>query len=154
MGDYITWIRAQVGHEQIFLNFAVACITNDEGQVLLQKRTVSGHTWGFPGGALEIGESAEQTVIREVQEETGLCVHVDSLIGVYTKYFDVYPNGDQAQTIVFFFQCSVLDGNLSMDRKETFDLTFFDPHDAPRLFNQQHRDMLADYVEQKRGVFR
>jgi mutator protein MutT len=154
MSDYIAWIRDKVGHDQIFLNFAVACITNDEGKILLQKRTASGHAWGFPGGALEIGESAEQTVIREVREETGLSIHVDSLIGVYTKYFDVYPNGDKAQTIVFFFGCSALDGDLSTDREETFDLAFFDPHKAPRLFNQQHRDMLADYIEHKRGVFR
>jgi 8-oxo-dGTP pyrophosphatase MutT (NUDIX family) len=110
--------------------------------------------WGFPGGALEIGESAEEAVIREVQEEAGLSVKVDSLIEVYTKYFDVYSNGDKAQTMLFFFQCSVVGGNLNVDREETFDLAFFDPHNAPEPFNQQHRDMLSDYMSQRRGVFR
>ena len=153
MSDYIVWIREKVGHDQIFLNFAVACITDDEGKILLQKRA-SSDIWGFPGGALEIGESAEEAVKREVEEETGLRVAVDSLIGVYTKYFDIYPNGDEAQTIVFFFQCSTVGGKLHIDREETFDLVFFDPHNAPQLFNQQHRDMLADYTNQRRGVFR
>jgi len=154
MSDYIKWIRNRVGHDQIFLNFAGACITNDEGKILLQKRAASGDVWGFPGGALDLGESAEEAVIREVREETGLSVEVDSLIGVYTKYFGVYSNGDEAQTILFFFRCSVVGGDLNVDREETFDLAFFDPGDAPELFNQQHRDMLADYVAQKRGVFR
>ena len=154
MSDYIKWIRGKVGHDQIFLNFSGACITNNEGKILLQKRAASRDEWGFPGGALEIGESAEEAVIREVQEETGLSVAVDTLIGVYTKYFDVYSNGDKAQTILFLFQCSVTGGSLNVDQEETFDLAFFDPHKAPELFNQQHRDILSDYISQRRGVFR
>ena len=135
MGDYITWLRNQVGHEQVFLNFAGACITNDEGEILLQKRSASEEVWGFPGGALELGESAEEAAIREIREETGLLIKVEALIGVYTKYFDAYPNGDQAQTISFFFQGSIVGGELRIDRQETFDLAFFDPNNAPELFN-------------------
>jgi len=99
-------------------------------------------------------ESAEEAVIREVLEETGLRIQVDSLIGVYTKYFDEYPNGGKAQTIVFFFECSIVGGSLSIEREETFDLAFFDPHDTPELLNPQHRVMLADCMDQRRGVFR
>ena len=91
MSNYIEWIRGQVGHDQIFLNFSGACIRNDEGKILLQKRAASKNMWGFPGGALEMGESAEEAAIRKVREETGLCIHADSLIGVYTKYSDEYP---------------------------------------------------------------
>ncbi len=154
MGNYIEWIRSKVGHDRILLNFSAACIRNTEGKILLQKRSASRDVWGFPGGALEIGESAEEAAVREVREETGLRIQADSLIGVYTKYFDEYPNGDKAQTIVFFFECSIVDGNLSTDREETFDLAFFDPHKTPELFNPQHRDMLADCLDQRRGVFR
>lgn len=154
MSGYIEWIRSKVGHDQVFLNFSAACVADDEGKILLQKRAASEDLWGFPGGALEIGESAEEAAVREVREETGLDIKVDSLIGVYTKYFDAYPGGDKAQTIVFFFECSVVGGSPGIDREETFDLAFFDPHNAPELFNQQHRDMLADYIRQRRGVFR
>ncbi len=55
MNDYIEWIRARVGHDQIFLNFSGACITNDEGKILFQKRTASGNEWGFPGGPRILG---------------------------------------------------------------------------------------------------
>jgi isopentenyldiphosphate isomerase len=45
MSDYIEWIRGKVGHDQIFLNFSGACITNDEGKILLQKRAASSITF-------------------------------------------------------------------------------------------------------------
>ena len=146
MTDYIQCIRSKVGHERILLNFAAACIANDKGEILLQDRAASKDAWGFPGGALELGESADKAVIREVREETGLDVGVEALIGVYTKYFGEYTNWDRAQTIVFFFKCSIVGGSLRVDQNETFDLGFFDPHDAPHLFNEQHRDMLTDYI--------
>ncbi len=65
----------------------------------LQKRQDNGQ-WGFPGGAMELGESAEQTVLREVLEETGYIVQVDDWQGVYTQYDYTYPNGDEAQTML------------------------------------------------------
>ena len=38
MSDYIKWIRSKVGNETIILNFAGVCITNEKGELLLQKK--------------------------------------------------------------------------------------------------------------------
>lgn len=154
MKDYITWIRSKVGHEPIILNFAGACISNSKGEILLQKRSREKEIWGLPGGAVEFGESIEEAVIREVKEETGLNVKVNYLIGVYSKYFAKYQNGDNAQTICYLFKCSVLDGTLTIDYEETFDLQFFGTYDIPELFNQQHKDMINDFMQNRTGVFR
>lgn len=151
--NYIGWIREKVGHDPIFLNFAAAFVLNEHGEILLQKRS-DANAWGLPGGAMELGESAERAMLREVAEETGLLVKVESFLGVYTNYFHCYPNGDQAQTIAIFFVCSIVGGDLQSDHHETLDLRFFALQDAPVLFNQQSRDALADFLGGKRGIYR
>ena len=54
MSDYIKWIRSKVGHDNIIINFSGACIANEKGEVLLQKRSDTENIWGLPGGAVEI----------------------------------------------------------------------------------------------------
>lgn len=154
MSDYIRWIRSKVNHDTIILNFSGACITNENGELLLQKRNSKEDIWGLPGGAVEIGESIEESAIREVKEETGLDIRIDYLVGVYSKYFTEYPNGDKAQSICYKFKASVLGGDLFIDKYETFDLKFFDRNSLPKIFIKQHRDMIDDFFEGKRAIFR
>lgn len=151
--NYIKNIREKVGHECIFLNFSSAIIVNRKGEILIQKRGDK-KLFGFPGGTMELGESAEETVIREVKEETGLDIKVKRLIGVYTKYFDTYPNGDKAQPIVIFFECMKIGGKIKVDNKETLELLFVSPNKVPKLFNKQHNDVLKDYINNKHNVYR
>ncbi|EOP54942.1 MULTISPECIES: NUDIX hydrolase [Bacillus] len=153
MADYIRKLRTKVGHECVILNFSGGCVFNEAGEVLLQKRGDNGG-WGFPGGAMEIGESAEETAIREIREETGYMVQVDEFIGVYTKYFHTYPNGDQVQTIGLFFKCSIIGGSKKIDGEETLDLQFFPLDQMPVLFNEQHKDCLQDILKGKTAVYR
>ena len=57
-------------------------VVNDAGHVLIIRRRDNGH-WEPPGGVLELDESIEDGVRREVEEETGIPVHVERLTGVY-----------------------------------------------------------------------
>ena len=57
-------------------------VVRDDGRVLVIKRDDNGH-WEAPGGILELDESFEAGVRREVLEETGLEVTVERLTGVY-----------------------------------------------------------------------
>lgn len=57
-------------------------VVRDDGRVLVIKRDDNGH-WEAPGGVLELDESFEAGVRREVLEETGLSVTVERLTGVY-----------------------------------------------------------------------
>jgi 8-oxo-dGTP diphosphatase len=54
------------------------------GKILLEKRKSEPGRgkWTIPGGLVELGESAEQTVIREVREEANLEVEQPRLIDV------------------------------------------------------------------------
>ncbi len=151
--DYIKWIRSKVGHETIFLNFVGGVIRDREGRVLLQRRADK-NKWGFPGGAMELGESARETAIREIKEETGLDVEVSKLIGIYTDYYDEYPNGDRAQTIAIFLEFSVIGGQIIESNEETLELRYFALTDFPELVNQQHADAFKDIKNGRYGILR
>jgi 8-oxo-dGTP diphosphatase len=61
----------------------------EDGRALLIRRAsepLRGH-WSIPGGTLELGESLQAGVARELQEETGLEVRVLDLIEVFDRIF-------------------------------------------------------------------
>ncbi len=63
--------------------------------------------WEIPGGKVDFGENPEQTIVREIKEETGVKVKVKRLIPtVYTKYWD-YPWGIQ-HTILLGYECELI----------------------------------------------
>jgi len=69
--------------------------------VLLVKQTYGRLNWELPGGAAEAGEAPDDTVQREVREETGLAVAVLHMTGYY---FDT-----AADFLHFVFRCEVSD---------------------------------------------
>jgi 8-oxo-dGTP pyrophosphatase MutT (NUDIX family) len=70
---YIEELRKLVGNRPVILTGAKVIVFNALGQILLQYRTDT-KMWGLPGGLMELGESLEETALREVQEETGLTI--------------------------------------------------------------------------------
>ena len=100
--------------------------------------------WGFPGGAIEIGETPEQAAIRELKEETGLDAEVQSLLGVYTDSDMRYPNGDQAHSICIVYCLKAIAGSLRCDQDETIDLKYFALDELPDMFCKQHEEIKRD----------
>lgn len=141
--NYIQWIRSKVGHDKVILIFAGGCIFNEKGEVLLQRRGDT-NKWGFPGGAIELGETPQMAAIREAKEETGLDVEVGKLIGIYTDCDMEYSNGDKAQSIVIAYELKVMGGSLLCDKQETLELKYFSLDNMPVLFCKQHEELLND----------
>ena len=75
-----TWAR-DVGYVTPRVGVGAA-IFDEDGRLLLQKRTDSG-LWALPVGFSEVGETPAAGIAREVREETGLIVRPERLIGVY-----------------------------------------------------------------------
>jgi mutator protein MutT len=85
----------------------VAVIFNDQGQVLIDRRPAEssfGGLWEFPGGKLEAGETIEQCIVREVEEEIGIQVRVTEPL--ITLNHD-YP---QVQVTLAVYLCEYLSG--------------------------------------------
>ncbi|MCX6773414.1 MAG: NUDIX hydrolase [Candidatus Micrarchaeota archaeon] len=64
-------------------------------------------SWALPGGKIENNESAEQCLIREAKEETGLSIIPLKLIGVYSN-----PKRDPRRTITCSFLAKISSGKL------------------------------------------
>src|SRR5579862_6341980 len=65
----------------------VGAVILDSGRVLLVKRAhepLKGE-WSLPGGAVDVGETLEAAVAREILEETGLMVDVGPLVEVVQR---------------------------------------------------------------------
>ena len=78
-------------------------VFNDSGEVLVIKRRDNGH-WEPPGGVLELAETVQQGVQREILEETGITVDVGPLTGVYKNM--------QRGVVALVFQCTAIAGTI------------------------------------------
>lgn len=60
----------------------VAAIIRKEGRILATQRGYGEYAggWEFPGGKVESGESAEEAIIREIEEELGVAIQVDRFV--------------------------------------------------------------------------
>lgn len=63
----------------------VGAVVWREGAVLLERRgqPPAQGSWSLPGGLVDVGETLEQAVVREVREECSIDVAVGPLIGVF-----------------------------------------------------------------------
>ncbi|NIM50472.1 MAG: NUDIX domain-containing protein, partial [Gemmatimonadales bacterium] len=91
--------------------------------------------WGFPAGAVELGESVLACCKREVREETGLDVISAVPIAIYSAprfwWTDRYGNQRQMLTIVFLVEEWA--GEVSPRTDETTDCRFFEMDSLPDL---------------------
>ena len=83
------------------------CLLTKGDEILLQNRVKTNwRGYCFPGGHVEPGESVVDSVIREMQEETGLTVITPKLCGI--KQFPI----DGGRYLVFFFRADHFEGTL------------------------------------------
>jgi len=92
--------------------------------------------WELPGGNLESGESAEEALRREVEEETGLDVEVGLHIGDYTR------TGFRPHTARVFL-CRVRGGKLRSSR-ETRRVSWWSLDDLPATLFPWYRQPISD----------
>ena len=73
-------------NDKDILNIRVAGIIIKDGRVLMVKNLRSDYIYSL-GGRLKFGESARQGVVREVFEETGVCMEIDRLGFIHENFF-------------------------------------------------------------------
>ncbi|MBP3920229.1 MAG: NUDIX domain-containing protein [Bacilli bacterium] len=124
---------------------AAAIIVNKNGQILLQSRA-DNDRWGLPGGCQELGERFEDTIIREVKEETNLDITEENLelIAIVSgnSRRNEYPNGDVVINNTALYCVKNYSGEVKWD-SESKDMKFFDLDNLP--MNQNDPDLIEIY---------
>ena len=92
----------------------VGAVVFVDQQVLLVKRAhpPRAGSWSLPGGAVELGETVQAALVREMLEETGLQVHVGAVVDVVDR-IQVEEDGRVAyHFVVIDYLCAVRGGTL------------------------------------------
>lgn len=130
---YIEELRKVVGTRPLILVGSAIIILNDNQEVLLQYRSDT-YDWGVPGGAMELGETTEETARRELLEETGLTAKIMQFLGVLSgkEVYFRYPNGDEIFNVIHLYQGHHVSGELRLDH-EGLKLQYFPVDKLPKL---------------------
>ena len=145
---YIDELRKKIGHMRILLPGCNAIIRNNAGQILLQQRTYPRGKWGLPGGLMELGESTEDTIRREVKEETGLDLGKLTLFGVYSGegYRCKAENGDLFDVVIIVYITNDFEGEAAVMDDESISFEWFDLESLPENIAGSHRRIINDLL--------
>lgn len=125
-----------------------AIAVNEKGEILLVKRapTVPNpNKWSVPGGFFDQGETTEEAVLRELQEETGLTGKIRCLFHINDN-----PNRpkEDRQNVDFIYIVDVTSGETKTDW-ETLSVAWFTKETLPadKDFAYDHRNAFVKYFE-------
>ncbi len=110
---------------------------DDQGIVLIERKYPP-YGWALPGGFVDVGETLEQAAIREAQEETGLQVRLQVLLGMYSD-----PSRDsRGHTVSAVYIARAAGQPVAMD--DAANVAVFTLDALPELAFD-HAKILADY---------
>jgi len=133
-------LRKLIGNDPLIGVGATTLVFNDKKELLLNLRKDT-NTWGIPGGSMELYETIEETAIRELKEETGICAEELELVTVLSGkdfYFE-YPNGDKMCTVIVLFKVLNYNGTMKVSDTESKALKFFPLTNLPAMESRAER---------------
>jgi len=92
----------------------IGALIFDRGKILLVERgrePLKGY-WSLPGGVLEIGETLEQGIVREVREETGLEVEPLTMLEIFERIIRDSQGAPEYHYVLIDYICRVTGGSL------------------------------------------
>jgi ADP-ribose pyrophosphatase YjhB (NUDIX family) len=130
---------------------SAAIIPYPNNEILLIKRNTRPFVgfWALPGGRMDPGENIEQTVVREVKEETGLDVDIMSVIGDYVE-----TGAREGVEYEYYPRCFVvkkIGGELKKQDSEIREMQLFSLDALPKPLAFEHELMIADYLKKQKG---
>lgn len=92
--------------------------------------------WHVPGGAIELGETLEEALAREVREKTSLEISEPKLFDVKASVHMIYPNQDEVYYTDIVYIVEDYSGALKQDEEST-ELKWFKIEELPEIMPTQ-----------------
>ncbi|WP_191567548.1 NUDIX domain-containing protein [Metabacillus idriensis] len=124
--DYCESIREMIGNSPLIVVRPSVVILNNKGEILLNRYT--GGTWGIPGGILQLNESVEECIKRNVHEDLGIMVNKLSLVGVYSGMeLNTKPEdgSDEYHIVAIGYLCTDYEGEITPDENQQIEAQFY-----------------------------
>lgn len=124
--DYCEKMREMIGNSPLIMVRPSVAIMNHSDEILLNR--YKGGIWGIPGGILQLNESVEECIKRNVQEDLGIKLHTLRLFGVYSGKVlinRVEDSGDEYHTVAIGYLCTDFAGELTPDENQAIEAQFF-----------------------------
>jgi 8-oxo-dGTP pyrophosphatase MutT (NUDIX family) len=149
--NYIMDLRTKVGTLPLVVSVAGCIILDEDNRILLQHRTDNG-LWSHPGGAVELGETVEEAVRREIYEETEIQLDQIEFFKIYSgeSQHCIYPNGDEVYFVNVIYTSRSFFGEAVTDNDENLEVKFFEIDDLPPM-SSSNRNIIEEVVENFRG---
>lgn len=147
--EFVTSLRAKIGHDPLWLPGVTAVTFDDAGRVLLCRRADSGK-WALITGILDPGEEPAPGALRELEEETGVVAEVEHMIHAGSHGPITFPNGDVCRFLNLAFRCRRVSGQARVNDDESLEVAWFAVDALPGL-SDRHR-MLIDLAVRADGV--
>ena len=93
-------------------NYRVCAIIIDDGRILTTRHNTQKPYYSLPGGRVMMGETAEQAVIREVQEELGISMKISRPLWLDQAFFTKDADGLKYHELCIYFLMDISDRNL------------------------------------------
>ena len=123
---YCEDIREMIGNSPLIVVRPSVAILDNKGQILLSR--YSGTPWGIPGGILQLSESVEECIKRNVKEDLGLMLNSLQLFGVYSGLeLNTKPEDgeDEYHTVAIGYLCTDYEGEVTPDENQAIEAEFF-----------------------------
>jgi 8-oxo-dGTP pyrophosphatase MutT (NUDIX family) len=130
--DFIRTIRATAGNQLLWLPGVTAIVFDDEGRVLLGRRSDTGR-WSVIGGIPDPGEQPAACAVREVHEETAVRCVAERVVLVQALEPVTYANGDICQYMDITFRCRAVGGEARVNDDESLEVGWFAVDALPDL---------------------
>ncbi|WEH19990.1 NUDIX domain-containing protein [Streptomyces sp. VNUA24] len=130
--DFIRTLRVTAGNQLLWLPGVTALVFDDEGRVLLGRRSDTGR-WALIGGIPDPGEQPAACAVREVYEETAVRCVAERVVLVQALDPVRYDNGDVCQYMDTTFYCRAVGGEARVNDDESLDVGWFSLDALPDL---------------------